>query len=563
MVAITLSTGNVIESSSHSVKDVIANLDAFKGALAVKLNHERGDDVSSREDLALAGVQSVIEGNKAHLEPVTLHSTEGVLVYKKSLVFLLAYAYSKLRPGASVHVQNALGSAYYIELDGKAVAADTVAALTKAMKEAVAANLHITRETITYAEAMDYFTKANKTYSALLLKSRTDPLITVHKLGDYMDLARSPLVGSTAGLDNFELQTYDKGLLLRYPLADGKVAAFKDEPNLTGAYNAMRSWASTIGLNSVGAINQSILEGRTKDVIQLTEAYHDKQFVELADRIAKRGGDMKLILIAGPSSSCKTTFAHRLTVQLRTLGLKPVTISVDDYYNGPEKVPLDAKGNRDYERIEALNTETLNQNLIDLFAGRETECPRYDFHTQRPLPTGRKMKLPEGGIVIMEGIHCLNEKMTEKIPRNQKFMIMISPMLPLSIDDLNQVGNTSLRLVRRMVRDYLTRGHSALKTLQMWPAVRHGEVAYIFPNQNNADAVFNSGHPYEVNIMKTFVEPLLHSIPVDSKEYYGQARIVLDYLKDFLPMSAKLIPPQSLVLEFIGGSWYYNEVLCK
>mmetsp|Transcript_5540 Transcript_5540/g.9091 ORF Transcript_5540/g.9091 Transcript_5540/m.9091 type:complete len:558 (-) Transcript_5540:418-2091(-) len=518
----------------------------------------------------LTDLQTVISGpSSVTVEHVTLSSAEGLAVYKKSISFLLSFVFHQAFPTCSLSLRNALGSAYYFEVEGPITLNQaTITLLSDKLKAAIAANYTVSKLMLSYNEAVAHFQATNRKATAALLKSRTDPTIEVYgivhpSVTAYYEIARTPIVPHTALLSKFELVAFkggpgdETGLLLRYPSLTGDLSPFKDEPILTKSYADRRNLLKTISLSTLAEVNDLIVKGQTKQLIQLSETVLDKQYFDIAQQIYSRRDKIKLILIAGPSSSGKTTFAHRLNVTLQSFGLRPVTISVDDYYNPPEKIPLTPEGNRDYERVEALNIEQLNENLLGLFAGETVEIPSYDFHTQRPKAHGHPLKLPEGGIIIMEGIHCLSPVLTNRVPRENKFLIAITPLTSVSIDSATQTGNVATRILRRMVRDYLTRGHSAMKTLQMWPGVRFGEHAYIFPNQNLADAVFNSGCPYEINVLRTYAEPLLKSIPVDSKEY-NQARTVHKWLQDFVPMPSNRIPPQSLILEFIGGSWYYS-----
>mmetsp|Transcript_22972 Transcript_22972/g.39424 ORF Transcript_22972/g.39424 Transcript_22972/m.39424 type:complete len:552 (+) Transcript_22972:74-1729(+) len=549
MVLVKFPSGAILDTPATKISDIIKGSE-LDGSLAVKLNNE------------LVGLETLVDSTTAELQGIRIHDKLGVFVYKKSLVFLLGAASQRAFPEKVLSVQNAIGSAYYAEFVDFLPSQEQVAILEWEMKKLVQEELPIVKTKLPFSEASQYFESHKKPCTAALLRSRTDPYVEVYKCGDFFDLSRFPLVANTAALGLFKLEKHRSGFVISYPTTSGELAPFKDEPLIATAYATRKAWQKAVGFSSLADINNTIISGKYRELIQISEALHDKQFIEIANRIEERQDKIKLILIAGPSSSGKTTFAHRLSIHLKAVGLRPVTISVDDYYNGPDRVPRDAKGNRDYERIEALNTELLNKNLVELFDGKESLLPKYDFKAQMPFPesTWKTMKLPPGGIIIIEGIHCLNDQMTERIPRDHKFKIAITPLSSVSIDDHSQIGNVSVRLVRRMVRDYLTRGHSALKTLQMWPAVTHGEVHYIFPHQNSGEVVFNSGILYEMNVLKVFVEPLLKSIPVDVPEY-GQARQILHYLEDFIPMPGKLVPPQSLLLEFINGSWYYDTML--
>ena len=396
-----------------------------------------------------------------------------------------------------------------------------------------------------------------------------------------MALAHGVLVPTTGSMDAAHCRLAVESnpfshFRLHHAVPNSTTGAFEttssEEPALMQAYATRKVWGQKIGFQTVTDVNKAIAGSRTKQVIQLSEALHDHSIVSIAARIAGAPGDAdavdasesnsrpRLVLIAGPSSSGKTTFAKRLGVALETLGASPVVLSVDCYYKAWQDI--DSRGMQfvDWEALASLNLELLNEHLLALMAGEEVLVPEYDMKTSMPMSQEHwtKTRVPPGGLVIMEGIHCLNPNLTPRVAKTDKFQIMISPLSALVLDDCNYISSSQVRMLRRMVRDYLFRGRSAVGTLKQWPGVARGERHNIYPNQNNADVVMNSGLIYEANVLKVFAEPLLRSVTPDLPEY-AEARRLLSMLDRLVSMPAAQVPPQSLLCEFIGGSWFYDH----
>ena len=443
------------------------------------------------------------------------------------------------------------------------------AELESQLRETIARGGDIELLNLPTSEVLQFFVDAGQgdSPSAQQLRRSSETHTLVHRHSGFLAIAYSgagALVKSTSVIsESFRLELY-RGDRIR--LIFGGSAA--DEPRLVEAYAARKLWAQRLGFSSVGEINSAIISGgRAKTLVQLSEALHDHQVASIASQItgvlggadAAGGSSKRLILIAGPSSSGKTTFAKRLSVALETLGSRPVVVSVDSYYRHWQEIDPRGMQHVDWESLQSLNLDLLNEHLLALLAGNEVLVPEYDMKTSAPMSREhwQPMRLPPGGVVIMEGIHCLNPALTPRVPAADKFQIMISPLSGTRVDNLYLVSSTQLRMVRRMVRDFLFRGRSALSTLRQWPGVALGEVRNIYPHQNNADAVMNSGLCYELNVLRAYAEPLLHTITPDLPEY-GEARRLLAMLSVHSTMPSTLVPPQSLLREFIGGSWFYD-----
>ncbi len=492
----------------------------------------------------------------ARVSPVYLNSPPGMNTYKRSLCFLLAYAAQRLSPENKLIIGHSLGDGYYYSLEGPRECDDeAIRLLDREMRSLVEADIPIQRDVVSYSDAMDYFQTIGYPDTALLLKHRSEGKIPVYRCGDYMDLAHGPLAVSTGLLESFEVRPYPPGFLLRFPSIDTplRVGPFRDNPILFSIYSEYKQWGKILGVHTTGRLND--LNGREELVqfINVSEALQDKKIAEIADRISERIDDLKVILIAGPSSSGKTTFAKKLEIQLRVLGLQPVPISLDDYFLPRELTPRDENGEFDFESIHALDIPFLNEQLLQLFRGEEVLLPAFDFKLGGRKETGHPLRLPERGIVVMEGIHGLNDELTSRIARSAKYKVYVSALTQLNLDDHNRIPTTDNRLLRRMVRDHQFRGYSALETLNRWPSVRRGEERNIFPFQNSADTAFNSALDYELGVLKQFVEPLLKTVKPHHPVYHEAVRLT-SFLNNFHPIPTRLIPSGSILREFIGGS---------
>jgi uridine kinase len=524
-------------------------------AAAVCIIAASGPLVAARLNNEVVSLESALTVNCA-LSPVELDSKEGVLIYRKSLCFLLAMAAKKVFPRNRLIIGHSLGQSYYYYLDGIDQVSDSDAQrIESAMREIVARDAPIISLTLSYREAVEYFEKHNQPDTMLLLKNRNDPAIRVNSCEGYLDLSHGPLVPSTGLLSVFAIKGYPPGFLLRYPPSKTPqdLGPFLDNPVLFSIYREYKNWGKILRVSSVGRLDELIREGTIQEFIQVAEALQDKKIAEIADRITARRDMVRCVLIAGPSSSGKTTFSKKLMIQLRVVGRNPVTISLDDYYKPHELTPVDEEGKPDFEALEALDVELLNKHLVALLAGEEVETPLFDFHVGMRKPAGLRMRLPERAILILEGIHGLNDALTPLVPRDQKHKVYVSALTQLNLDDHNRIATTDNRLIRRLVRDNQFRGHTAAQTLSMWPSVRAGEDRNIFPFQNAADSAFNSALDYELAVLKIYAEPLLASVKPDVPQYQ-EARRLLSFLENFAPLPPRWVPATSILREFIGDS---------
>jgi len=512
--------------------------------VAVKANNE------------LLALSSRLEVN-AILEPVTLSSSEGTSMYRRSLSFLLAVAAKDLFPDRTLQVGHSLGHGYFYSFaDEKKPTNEELTALYEKMNNLVKQNIPIRFFYLSYADALDHFTKNNQTDTALLLEQQSKSMVPVNECNGFIDVCIAPVVPRTGLLKTFELLAYENGFLLRFPPSGcyTKLDIFEDSPRIFAVYREYKKWGRIVGVHSVGNLNALVSSRKIREFIQIAEAFQQKKLAEIADSIYEKRDSVKVILIAGPSSSGKTTTAKRLVIQLRVLGLDPISVSLDDYYVNHDKTPLDDEGKPDYECLEALDVEYLNEQLVDLLKGKEVEIPSYDFKTgMRRESGGKKIQLGRRSVLILEGIHGLNDKLTSHIDRERKFKLYVSALTQLNLDDHNRIPTSDNRLIRRMVRDYQFRGNSAAGTIRMWPSVQRGEKKHIFPFQDTADIAFNSALDYELAVLKVYAEPLLKSVKPTMPEYSEAVRL-LAFLENFAPIPPQLVPGQSILREFIGDS---------
>jgi uridine kinase len=493
----------------------------------------------------------------ATLEPVFLDSSEGVMIYRRTLSFVLAIAARNIFPQNGVHVGHSLGSSYYYTLtsDEKPKKSD-IEKLTQEMRSLINENLPITFKYLAYEEAMQLFKKHNQTDTVLLLEHRSSSYIRVNECQGYMDMYIQPLLERTGLLSAFELMSYGDGFLLRFP-AIGKgeeIDPFVDEPQLFSVYSDYKNWGRIVGVRVVGELNSRIANRTILNYIRIAETHQARKMADIANQIYKRHNELKMVLIAGPSSSGKTTSAKRLEIELMVLGLKPIAIGLDNYYRGNADTPKDENGEPDWECLEALDIPFLNEQLNALYRGDEVTLPVYDFRTgSRKEQGGKKIRMDMNTILIVEGIHGLNDALTHSIDRSTKFKIYISALTQLNLDDHNRIPTSDNRLLRRMVRDSQFRGMEAAGTIRMWPKVQAGERKHIFPFQNSADAAFNSALDYELSVLKYYADPLLRVIKPGMSEYAEAVRL-LAFLENFTPIPPQYVPGTSILREFIGDS---------
>ena len=490
------------------------------------------------------------------LEPVTVDSQEGAMIYRRSLAFLLAIASQKLFPGHRLYVGHSLGRSYYYTFNrGNPPDEKAITALQEEMQALVRQNIPITFKYLAYEEALRLFSENHQPDTVQLLEQRSTSRIKVNECNGCLDIYVEPLVPRTGMLSVFQLMPYHEGLLLCFP-AVGKsiIEPFTDEPQLFKIYREYKKWGRIVGVRVVADLNSLIANRTIRDYIRIAEIHQERKIAEIAKHIYDQRDRVKLVLLAGPSSSGKTTSAKRLSLELTVMGIKPIAISLDNYYVGTDQTPRDENGDPDYECLEALDIAFLNEQLQALYAGEEIALPVYDFKTgERSNIGGTKIRLDRRMVLIVEGIHALNDELTATIARDTKFKVYVSALTQLNLDDHNRIPTSDNRMLRRLVRDYQFRGKDAATTMKMWPSVRAGERKHIFPFQNTADAVFNSALDYELSVLKYYADPLLRAVKPGQREYAEASRL-LSFLENFAPISPQYVPGTSILREFIGDS---------
>ncbi len=492
----------------------------------------------------------------ASVQPVTIGDTDGARLYRRSLTFLLEVAFEDLYPQAALTVDHSVASGgFYCQVAGRPpLNEDEVAALEARMRVLVAEDLPIERQQVPIAEAIAYFEKKGMPDKVRLLRYRQKSHLVLYQLQDHKDYHHGYMVPSTGFLGYFALAPMGEGFVLRYTRRHSptKLLPMPAYPKLLDTFRQYGAWLSRLGIESVGALNDAITAGRTREVILVSEALQEQQIADIAQQVVERSKESRIVLIAGPSSSGKTTFSKRLTIQLLAQGLSPYPIELDNYFVNREQTPLDENGRYDFESLRALNTQLLANHLQQLIAGEEVQLPKYNFKTGRS-ETGDVVQLRKEQLIILEGIHGLNPNLLPSIHADQTFRIYISCLTQLNLDRHNRISTTDSRLLRRIVRDARERGYTALQTISRWESVRNGEKTHIFPYQENADAMFNSALVYELSALKALAEPLLRQVPHGTIEYI-EAKRLLAFLEWFQPIAEDIIPDNSILREFIGGS---------
>ena len=497
----------------------------------------------------------------AEIKLLTMNAPEGRQVFQRSIAFLLAKVVKELFPQSGFSVDYAIGNGLYCSFEPVAgtrnggITSEQVATVRERLKTLIAQDLPIERKKISFAEAVRRLTEAGRTDTLNLLRFRNPPRVVIHECEGFYDLAQGPVAPSTGAVPVFELIPHAPGFVLQLPEpgADNKVSDFRDLPQLFKVFREHKDWGRSMGVGTVGRMNELIVNGDLGDFIKIAEALHEKNVVRIADELNRRRDTTRIVLVAGPSSSGKTTFAKRLTVQLRVNGFRVSTISLDNYFFELAKTPRDENGNPDFEHLNSLDLDLFNQHMAVLAGGGEVELPEFDFESKTRHFSGNKITLGRDDILIIEGIHGLNPELTRMLPEAAKFRVYVSALTQLSLDANNRIATTDNRLIRRMVRDHKFRGHSALKTLRMWSSVRRGEERWIFPFQGQADATFNSALDYELAVLKPYAEPLLMEIKPFDREY-AEARRLTAFLLNFIGIADRDVPHTSMLREYIGRS---------
>jgi uridine kinase len=497
----------------------------------------------------------------AVLEAVPLLSQEGMMIYRRSLAFLLAMAAKRLFPGEKLYIGHSLGNSYYYTFrsgdPGGDFREERLEDLRQAMSSLVRENLPITSKLMAYEEALELFRSNGQDDTALLLEQRNEIAVRINVCGSFADIFVEPLVNRTGLLSAFELSRYRDGFLLRFPgIGKGTdIGPFEDEPLIFSVYKEYKKWGRIMGVRAVGELNRLISQGNIRDYIRIAEAFQARKLAEIAERIYGQKERIRAVFIAGPSSSGKTTTAKRLSIELMVMGIKPIAIGLDDYYRGNDEIPLDQEGKRDFECLEALDIPFLNAQLLELFAGKEVRLPVFDFKTGRRKKEGGRVVCMEKRrtLLIIEGIHGLNDALTPQVEGSLKFKLYVSALTQLNLDDHNRIPTSDNRLLRRLVRDHQFRGKDAVWTIDMWDNVQRGERRHIFPFQNSADAAFNSALDYELPVLKYYADSLLRAVKPGQREYAEAARL-LSFMENFAPIPPQYVPGQSILREFIGES---------
>lgn len=495
---------------------------------------------------------------------IEVNSSEGMRVYSRTLLFMLLVASKKLYPEVALEVRNTLGSALFCyDQSSHKLTGEDIKAIEAYMRKMVKSKERITYKQITKntipASAMEAISEDKK---ALLDQLADDALLSLYFLEGTPGYLFGALCPDCSYVPNFELLPYKDGVILNYPDTGDwtHLPPFEDKPKLNEAYQEAEEWSAMIHCNTIGKLNKYIEAGYADKIIQIAEALHEKKLASIADTIAARRNEVKLILIAGPSSSGKTSTSQRLGIQLAVNGIRPMTISMDDYYLNRVDTPRKADGSYDFECLEAIDLALFNDHLQRLLAGEKVKLPKYNFRTGCREYRGKELQMTENSVLIVEGIHGLNERLTASIPANRKMKIYVSALTPMSFDEHNRIHTTDARLLRRMVRDSQFRSHDAVATLTLWQDVREGEEKYIFPFQCSADIIFNTTLIYELAVMKKYAVPLLEAVPRTSGKAYLTARRLLNMLYYVKEMDETSIPNNSILREFVGGSVFKDAL---
>lgn len=527
-------------------------------------------DVFSSFDLKMthgpvsARVNNKVEGmhyrvyNSKDVEFLDMNSASGSRAYTRTLFFVLCKAVQDIYPNTDVVIDIPVSNGFYVDIRlGRPVVDEDVNILRRRMQEIIDSKMPIRRFTVPTEEAIALFQEKGDVEKVKLLRTSGSIYTTYYKIGEYVDYYYGTLLTNTSQLYLFGLEKYYDGMLLRIPSVSNpdELGEMTRQDKMFDIFKEHHRWQEILGIRTVGDFNQAIDAGHATDIINISEALQEKKLAKIAEEIASRKG-VKLVLLAGPSSSGKTTSCKRLSIQLAVNGLKPLQISLDDYFVDRDKTPKDENGDFDFESIYALNLDLLNEQFNALFRGEEVELPKYDFPSGKSVKSGKMLKLEPNNVLVVEGIHALNPELTAHIPEEQIFRVYASALTTILLDNHNYIPTTDNRLLRRIIRDYKYRGVSAQETIRRWPSVRSGENKWIFPFQENADAMLNTAMLYELSVLKMQAEPLLQQVPENCEEF-AEAYRLLKFLKYFKGIPYNNLPPTSLLREFLGGSSFH------
>lgn len=523
-------------------------------AFDLKMTH---GPVSARVNNKVEGMHYRVYNSK-DVEFLDMTSSSGSRAYTRTLFFVLCKAVQDIYPATDVVIDIPVSNGFYVDIRlGRPVVDEDVNIIRRRMQEIIDARMPIRRFTVSTEEAVALFQEKGDIEKVKLLKTSGSIYTTYYKIGDYVDYYYGTLLTNTSQLYLFGLEKYYDGMLLRIPSLKNPdvLGEMTRQDKMFEIFKEHHRWQSILGIRTVGDFNQAIDANHSTDIINISEALQEKKIANIAEEIASRKG-VKLVLLAGPSSSGKTTSCKRLSIQLAVNGLKPLQISLDDYFVDREKTPKDASGEYDYESIYALDLDLINEQFNALFRGEEVELPKYDFQSGKSKKSGNKLKMNDNNVLVVEGIHALNPELTAHILQEQIFRVYASALTTILLDNHNYIPTTDNRLLRRIIRDYKYRGVSAQETIHRWPSVRAGENKWIFPFQENADAMLNTAMLYELAVIKTQAEPLLQQVPENCEEY-AEAYRLLKFLKYFKGIPYNNLPPTSLLREFLGGSSFH------
>ena len=523
-------------------------------AFDLKMTH---GPVSARVNNKVEGMHYRVYNSK-DVEFLDMTSSSGSRAYTRTLFFVLCKAVQDIYPATDVVIDIPVSNGFYVDIRlGRPVVDEDVNIIRRRMQEIIDARMPIRRFTVPTEEAVALFQEKGDVEKVKLLKTSGSIYTTYYKIGDYVDYYYGTLLTNTSQLYLFGLEKYYDGMLLRIPSLKNPdvLGEMTRQDKMFEIFKEHHRWQSILGIRTVGDFNQAIDANHSTVIINISEALQEKKIAKIAEEIASRKG-VKLVLLAGPSSSGKTTSCKRLSIQLAVNGLKPLQISLDDYFVDREKTPKDASGEYDYESIYALDLDLINEQFNALFRGEEVELPKYDFQSGKSKKSGNKLKMNDNNVLVVEGIHALNPELTAHIPQEQIFRVYASALTTILLDNHNYIPTTDNRLLRRIIRDYKYRGVSAQETIHRWPSVRAGENKWIFPFQENADAMLNTAMLYELAVIKTQAEPLLQQVPENCEEY-AEAYRLLKFLKYFKGIPYNNLPPTSLLREFLGGSSFH------
>ena len=523
-------------------------------AFDLKMTH---GPVSARVNNKVEGMHYRVYNSK-DVEFLDMTSSSGSRAYTRTLFFVLCKAVQDIYPATDVVIDIPVSNGFYVDIRlGRPVVDEDVNIIRRRMQEIIDARMPIRRFTVPTEEAVALFQEKGDVEKVKLLKTSGSIYTTYYKIGDYVDYYYGTLLTNTSQLYLFGLEKYYDGMLLRIPSLKNPdvLGEMTRQDKMFEIFKEHHRWQSILGIRTVGDFNQAIDANHATDIINISEALQEKKIAKIAEEIASRKG-VKLVLLAGPSSSGKTTSCKRLSIQLAVNGLKPLQISLDDYFVDREKTPKDASGEYDYESIYALDLDLINEQFNALFRGEEVELPKYDFQSGKSKKSGNRLKMTDNNVLVVEGIHALNPELTAHIPQEQIFRVYASALTTILLDNHNYIPTTDNRLLRRIIRDYKYRGVSAQETIHRWPSVRAGENKWIFPFQENADAMLNTAMLYELAVIKMQAEPLLQQVPENCEEY-AEAYRLLKFLKYFKGIPYNNLPPTSLLREFLGGSSFH------